>query len=143
MNDLALLFFRMAFAGIMFYQHGLQKWAMLMSDPTKFADPIGIGPEASLYLAFFAEAVCALFLVFGLWTRISSSMIFFTMAVAAGIVLADQPFEKKEMALLFAAGFALIAVMGGGKYSVDSLFNRPGKRALLKPLRLPWQRASE
>ncbi len=41
------------------------------------------------------------------------------MAVAAFVVHGADPFERKEMALLYLIGFTAIALLGAGKYSVD------------------------
>jgi putative oxidoreductase len=42
-----------------------------------------------------------------------------TMLVAAFIVHLDDPFKRKELALLYLVGFLIIFLMGPGKYSVN------------------------
>jgi putative oxidoreductase len=42
-----------------------------------------------------------------------------TMLVAAFIVHLDDPFKRKELALLYLVGFLIVLLMGPGKYSLD------------------------
>jgi len=42
-----------------------------------------------------------------------------TMIVAAFIVHLDDPFKRKELALLYLVGFLIVLLMGPGKYSLD------------------------
>jgi putative oxidoreductase len=41
------------------------------------------------------------------------------MLVAAFIVHLDDPFKRKELALLYLVGFLIVLLMGPGKYSLD------------------------
>jgi putative oxidoreductase len=41
------------------------------------------------------------------------------MLVAAFIAHAGDPFSGKEKALMYAAGFLAISLLGAGKYSID------------------------
>jgi putative oxidoreductase len=41
------------------------------------------------------------------------------MLVAAFIVHLDDPFKRKELALLYLVGFLVVLLMGPGKYSLD------------------------
>ena len=41
------------------------------------------------------------------------------MAVAVLVVHVNDPFKRQELALLYLAGFAAIALIGPGKYSID------------------------
>jgi putative oxidoreductase len=41
------------------------------------------------------------------------------MLVAAFIVHLDDPFKRKELALLYLVGFLIVLLMGAGKYSLD------------------------
>ena len=102
--------------------HGVGKLSKLVEGGTiKFADPIDIGPEASLVLAVFAEFFCSIFLIFGFATRISAIPIIITMLVAGFIAHAGDPFAVREKAFLFFVIFVFIAIAGAGKYSVDNL----------------------
>ena len=100
--------------------HGYGKFLKVLNGNFKFGDPIGLGPELSLILVVAAEFFGSIALILGLGTRISAFMLAFTMAVAGFIRHADDPFGQKEKVFLFLAGFIVMLIAGGGKYSVDS-----------------------
>ena len=78
-----------------------------------------IGSRYSLGLVVFAELFCAILIVLGLGTRFAAIPIIVTMAVAAFIVLAGNPFDGRELALLYLTAFTTILVLGAGSYSLD------------------------
>jgi putative oxidoreductase len=118
--DLALLILRIAGGGFML-THGIGKFIKLTGDdPIQFADPIGVGVTASMTLAVFAEVFCAVFLILGFATRFSAIPLLITMLVATFIVHANDGFGKQELPLLYAVTYLVIAITGGGKYSVDN-----------------------
>ena len=104
----------------MLYAHGWPKLASFSEKSGGFPDPLGIGSPASLTLAVFAEVLCALALMLGLFTRAAAIPLLITMLVAAFIVHGDDPFQKKEFALLYAIPFLALILTGAGTYSVDS-----------------------
>lgn len=116
--DYSILLLRIG-AGLMIFTHGFPKLMKVLNGNFAFADPIGLGPEVSLILAAFAEGICALFIVVGLWTRLSAVILSINMAVAFFIAHAGDPFSAKEKSLLFLLLFVVILFTGGGKYSVD------------------------
>lgn len=119
--NIALLFLRVSI-GILMLTHGTGKFITLLDGgPIEFADPIGIGPAASLALAVFAEFVCSLLLIFGVATRFTIIPLIITMLVAGFIVHADDVFHVKEKAFLFLTVFITIAIAGAGKISADNL----------------------
>ena len=101
-TDIALLLLRLTFGLSMIIGHGLGKGERLFgSDPIKFADPFGVGPEISLVLAVFAEVICSGLLAIGLFTRWSLIPLVITMSTAVFIIHAGDDFSGKEKALLF------------------------------------------
>ena len=118
-SDLGLLILRLTGAGLIL-THGVPKLSRLFAEgPIEFGDPIGIGAGPSLFLAVFAEFLCAVLVLIGFKTRWASIPIIITMAVAAFIVHAADPFGNKEKALLFLGIFLAIFLLGPGKYSID------------------------
>lgn len=117
-HALGLLVLRLAIGGMML-THGLPKFQKLMDTPDQFADPFGVGPEVSLALAVFAEVICAGLLVLGAMTRLAAVPFLITMVTAAFIIHGDDPFAKKEMALLYASGALTLLLTGAGRLSVD------------------------
>ncbi|MFN6946583.1 MAG: DoxX family protein [Cytophagaceae bacterium] len=112
--------------------HGLPKFLKVLGGNFQFADPLGIGTEASLILAVFAEFFCSLFIILGLGTRLFSIPLIITMLVAAFIAHSDDPFARKEMALLYLLIYITLLVFGSGKYSLDALINKSRKKYMYK-----------
>lgn len=119
-TDLGLSITRVVF-GLLFCYHGLEKILNYSSFSTNFPDPIGLGITTSLLLVIFAEFVGGVAVTLGLLTRFFLIPIFITMSVALFIVHAQDPFQTKELALLFWVISIGIYVTGPGKYSVDKL----------------------
>ncbi len=121
MNDFGLLILRLSAGGMMAFGHGLGKLTgVLKGGGASFPDPLGIGGQLSLGLAAGAEFFAALLIILGLKTRLSAIPLVFSMAVAAFLVHGNDPFMKKEKALLYLVMFLVVLFCGPGKHSVDS-----------------------
>ena len=70
-------------------------------------------------MASFAEVFCAALVVIGLTTRLAAIPLVIMMLVAAGVVHWDDPFGKKEFAVLFLVPFLTLLLTGPGRYSLD------------------------
>jgi putative oxidoreductase len=127
--SLGLLVLRLGVASFML-THGYGKLLTLFSgEPIQFADPIGIGPAASLILIVFAEFFCSLFLIFGVATRLSAIPPTIGMLVAAFISHGGDPFGRRELPLLYAVVYLTLLLTGGGNFSIDFLISKKfGKR---------------
>lgn len=121
--DSLLLVLRLAFGGGMVYGHGIIKYGKLFQDPIKFYDFMGLGAEFTLYLAVFAELICAFCVIIGLGTRVLSIPVFCTMVVAVFLALEAKPFSERELAFCYMIVFGVLIYNGAGKYSVDTLIH--------------------
>ena len=121
--DIGLLILRLGVGGLMLF-HGWGKVTDLLAGQTGFADPLGIGQLPTKILAAFAEFVCAALVVLGIKVRWAALPPLATMLVATFIVHASDGMEKQELPLLFAFGYAALAVAGGGRYGLDRLWRR-------------------
>ena len=124
-RDLGLLLLRLGVGGLML-THGWPKVQKVLHGNFQFADPIGLGEAPSLVLAATAEFLFALLVMLGVrvrWTAIPPAI---TMAVAVFVAHAGDPIGKREKALLFLVGFLAIALLGSGRYALDSLLPRRG-----------------
>ncbi len=121
--DFGLLLLRIIPFGFMAVNHGWGKFLKLTGDaPIKFFDFGGAVPPAfTLGLTTFAELLCAVLIVFGLFTRFATVPMLITMLVAAFGAHSDNPFKEGEMALLYGALALIIFFTGPGKYSVDKV----------------------
>lgn len=118
-RDLALLLLRVGFGGFML-THGIPKIGML-SDPSQFGDPIGLGTTVSLILCLIGEVVAPILLIIGFKTKWAAIPAAITMMVAAFIVHAKDDLGTKEHALLYLIAFVVLFLTGAGKYSLDGL----------------------
>jgi putative oxidoreductase len=121
-TDIGILLLRLGVGGLML-THGIPKLLRLFgSEPIQFADPIGIGVEASLALTVFAEVICSVLIIVGLATKLASIPLLVTMFVAFFVIHADDPFQRKELALFFLIVYVVLLFTGSGKYSLDHYF---------------------
>ena len=104
--------------------HGWGKLSNFGEYAAQFADPYGLGATASLSLAVFAEFFCSLALALGLLTRAAVVPLIVTMLTAALIIHADDPWGRKELALMYLIPLVTILIAGPGKYSLDRMFGR-------------------
>lgn len=116
--NIGLLLFRVG-ASAMMITHGWGKFERVINGDFRFGDPLGIGVEASLILAAFAEFVCSVLVILGLTTRLAAIPLIVTMLVAWQVAHADDPFSSKEKAVFYLLSFLTILITGPGKYSLD------------------------
>jgi len=111
-------------AGVFMLGHGWSKLLRFGELAAKFADPLGVGSAASLSLTVFAEFGCAVLVIFGLGTRLAVLPLLITMAVAALVIHADDPWSKQEFPLLYAVIWIALFFAGPGRYSLDYVLSR-------------------
>lgn len=121
LSDVGHLVLRLSFSLLML-THGVPKLQQLVAGGTSdFPDPVGVGSTVSLVVAVCGEAVAPVLVMIGLFTRWAAVLPCVIMAVAAFMVHSGDPLAKRELALLYLAGFAVIALVGPGGYSIDGL----------------------
>lgn len=124
LKDIILLAVRV-FVGFAMLSHGYPKLQMLLAGgKIEFFDFLGMGPQITLILTVLAEFVCSILLILGLFTRVSLGFLIFTMIIAGFVVHGADPFEKREMSLIYLSVYLLLMVMGAGKISVDHMIER-------------------
>ncbi len=100
--------------------HGYGKFQKILAGNFEgFLDPLGIGSAASLCLATFAECVCAILVIVGLFTRFAALPVVITMAVALFGVHNAEFVSSGELATVYMLMFVAITLAGGGRFSVD------------------------
>jgi putative oxidoreductase len=117
--DAGLLLLRLWLGLSMLWLHGWEKLMNLFAGKTAFLDPLGIGETASFVLTVFAEAICSVLLVIGLWTRWAAVILAFTMGVAFFVVNSANLKGNGELAWLYFGGYLVLFAAGAGKFSVD------------------------
>jgi putative oxidoreductase len=119
--DLALLVLRISTGASMLLLHGWPKLVAFGTKAATFADPLGIGPQASYVLAVLGEAGGSLLLIFGLFTRLGAVLSGMTMAVAFFFVHGGKLSGEGsgELAFMYLGAYATLFIAGGGFFSVD------------------------
>ncbi len=120
MAEFGIFLLRCVSGGMMAISHGWPKFQKLLDGgPIKFPDPLGIGSELSFYLVVGAEFFCSIFLVLGLFTRLSLIPLAITMAVAAFIQHSGDPFSKVELPLFYLTVFVALFCTGAGRFRLQ------------------------
>lgn len=123
--DSAVLFMRI-FIGAMMLTHGIGKIQNYDAIVNAFPDPLGIGSAVSFTLITLTEVGCSALLIMGLLTRIVVIPLAFGMFVATFLAFPDKSFSAGELSFVYMGIYAMIAICGAGRYSLDALFfSRP------------------
>lgn len=109
------------FIGILMLTHGWAKLSNFENLFHTFSDPIGMGSEISLILTLSAEVGCSVLLILGVFTRLVTLPLAFTMCVAIFIVHANDPFAVKELPMLYLSIYTTLFFLGGGRYSLSRI----------------------
>jgi len=121
--NLATLLLRFAL-GILMIVHGYDKLVHFNAYKLTFFNFLHLGQTVSLSLSIFAEFFCALFLMIGLFTRLTVIPLIINMIVAVFFVHNSDFFGQGERATLFLAGYFALLLVGPGKASVDGIMGK-------------------
>ncbi|MCO5232975.1 MAG: DoxX family protein [Chitinophagales bacterium] len=124
-TDIGLLIFRWTLGLVLLYGHGFGKLSVVFSgQEIQFMDPIGIGANLSFYMATFAEGICAILLILGLFSRFASLVLtvnFIVIFIFHAFIVKDG-FEVLELRYLYLLPFIALTFTGAGNLSLDHLF---------------------
>ena len=110
--------------GILMIPHGYDKLVHISDYQKTFLNFMGMGSTISLLLTIFAEFFCSVFLVMGLFSRVSALILFITMTVATFLANNGDVFGKAEHAMLYLVGYVVIILIGPGKASMDGILSK-------------------
>lgn len=120
MAEFGIFLLRITVGGLMVFGHGWPKFQRLLGgEPIKFPDPLGLGGELSFYLVVGAEFFCSIFLILGMFTRLSLIPLAFTMGVAAFVQHSGDPFDKVELPLLYLVAYVTLLCTGAGSFRLQ------------------------
>lgn len=123
-TSLGLLLLRLGTGFFLLYGHGWSKITHFAQRSATFSDPLGVGSATSLGLVVFAEVFCSIAVMLGLLTRLSVIPIVIFSLVAVLLQHAADPWNKKELALLFLVPCVALFFTGAGRYSIDAWLAR-------------------
>lgn len=123
-TDWGLLVLRLGVASLMAFGHGWGKLSTFGERMDTFADPLGVGTALSLTLVVFAEFFCSVFIGLGIFTRLAAIPLATTMAVAVLIIHAEDPWGRKELAMIYLLVYITLMFTGPGRISLDKKLGR-------------------
>lgn len=118
--NVSMLLMRLVF-GILMMTNGYDKLIGFSGMKNDFMNFMGMGSTTSLILVVFAEFFCALFLVLGLFTRLSAIPLVICMGVALFKAHNMDILGDGSNATLYLGAYLTILLLGPGKFSVDGL----------------------
>ncbi len=120
--NVGLLILRVSLGFSMLLLHGRGKMLNFSVTAEKFPAVLYLPSNISLGFAVFAEVVCSVLLIVGLFTRFAALMLAATMGAAFFIVhqasLVPGP-SSGELAMVYLVGYVTLCLTGAGKISVD------------------------
>ena len=117
-SSLLLLIMRICL-GLLFLNHGMQKWLYYGDLYNNFPDPLHIGSAWSLILIIISEVVCSFLFIFGLFYRLALLPMIFAMGMAF-FVVHDGSLDGGELSLIYMMAFVFMYLFGPGRYSLDA-----------------------
>lgn len=87
--DLGLLFLRVSASLLLLVVHGLPKLVHYTAEAAAIEDPFHLGRTLSILFAIFAEVVCPIFMIVGLWPRLAALPVMIITVVALVFVHPD------------------------------------------------------
>lgn len=120
-KDIGILIFRLIFGIVLLYGHGSEKLSVIFSgQEIQFFDPIGIGDNLSFYLAGFAEGICAIFLIIGLFVRPAAIILSINfLVILSHHIGINDGFVILEPRFFYFFAFVALSFTGAGAFSLD------------------------
>jgi|SRR6185312_2416257 putative oxidoreductase len=121
--NLGMLILRIA-TGLLLASHGYAKLIKFNTLKYRFMNFMHLGSTASLSLIIFAELICGILLILGLFTRLACIPIIIGMAVVVFIASHGQIFDTGERGMVYLAATLTILLCGPGRISVDGMMGK-------------------
>ncbi|WP_455922890.1 DoxX family protein [Pseudomonas putida] len=116
--DLALLWLRVCAAVFLLTVHGLPKLLNFQAQLQLIEDPFHLGAVPTLCLAIFAEVLCPLLIIAGVFTRLACLPVLAVLLVALVFVHPEWSLEQGQFAWLLLILFTTILIGGAGRLAV-------------------------
>nr|WP_253461439.1 DoxX family protein [Erwinia persicina] len=114
--DAGLFFLRLTGCLLLLYVHGLPKVFHFSEELTRIEDPFGLGPYMSLLPAIFAEVICPLFILAGVFTLPACLAVIGVLLVAMVFVHPDWSIAEGQFGWLLLIIFTTLAITGPGRW---------------------------
>lgn len=111
-----LFFLRLTGCLLLLHVHGLPKVFHFSEELSRIEDPFGLGPWMSLLPAIFAEVICPIFILAGIFTRLACLPIIGVLLVAMVFVHPDWSIAEGQFGWLLLIIFTTLALTGPGEW---------------------------
>jgi putative oxidoreductase len=113
-QDIGLLFLRVSGALFLLWVHGLPKLLHYSEQLKLIEDPFHLGAPLTLLLAIFAEVLCPLLIIAGVWTRLACLPILAVLVIALLVVHPEWTLFEGQFGWLLMIIFTSILIAGPG-----------------------------
>ena len=110
--------------GLLVASHGYTKFVQFGTLRYKFMNFMHLGSTVSLSLMIFAELICGILLILGLFTRLACIPIIIGMSVVVFIATNGHIFAEGERGMMYLAATVTILFCGPGRISVDGMMRK-------------------
>jgi putative oxidoreductase len=110
--------------GLLLASHGYAKLLKFSTLRYKFMNFLHLGSTVSLSLIIFAELVCGILLILGLFTRFACIPIIIGMIVVVFVASNGEIFNTGEKGMIYLAATITILLCGPGKISLDGMIRK-------------------
>ena len=117
-SDWALLWLRVAGSLLLLQVHGLPKLLHFSQQLSLIEDPWHLGAHLTLSLAIFAEVLCPLPIILGVFTRLACLPIFAVLLVALLFVHPEWSLADGQFAWLLLIVFGAVFIAGPGRIAL-------------------------
>ncbi|WP_339533156.1 DoxX family protein [Pseudomonas mucidolens] len=117
----ALLYMRVSAAVLLLVVHGLPKVLNWHAELGLIEDPLHLGATLTLSFAVFAEVLCPLLIILGLYARLACLPVLAVLLVSVVLVHPEWSLADGQFAWLMIIIFGGLAMAGPGPLRVDRL----------------------
>ena len=110
--------------GLLVASHGYAKFIKFSTLKYKFMSFMNLGSTTSLSLIIFAELICGLLLMLGLFTRLACIPIIIGMSVVVFVSSHGDIFGQGERGMMYLAATIAILFCGPGRISIDGMMGK-------------------
>ena len=110
--------------GLLLASHGYMKLVKFGELKNKFGNFMHMGSTLSLSMITFAELVCGILLILGLFTRFAVMPIIIGMSVVVFMASHGHIFSSGERGTMYLAATITVLFCGPGRISVDGMIGK-------------------
>ncbi|UII73644.1 DoxX family protein [Pseudomonas sp. HN11] len=121
-QDLGLLFLRVSGALFLLWVHGLPKLLNYSEQLKLIEDPFHLGASITLLLAIFAEVLCPLLIITGVFVRLACLPILAVLLIAMLVVHPEWTLLEGQFGWLLLIIFTSVLIAGPGRLVLSQRF---------------------